>query len=224
MDYARGTRLQKQTQRKETERTAEEGRHPPHKQRRKNQRKPLPGDSITGQEGPEEPERCHVPRGTWLSQKKTRALGGMAWPPGKMADIRFFVYPVDVSGWGGPAGASPGALEPSRASRGQPRAALWSGSAGPGLELPSAPRALLQRGEVRDCGRSRQLRMAGSESVCESRTGGRSGRGSHRFGAWAVRCPLGLPWPRAGGGAPFWALGPFGYTGSLLGRTVPGLR
>ncbi|KAJ1113269.1 hypothetical protein NDU88_001523 [Pleurodeles waltl] len=27
-----------------------------------------PGDTITGHEGPEELERCHVPRGTWLSQ------------------------------------------------------------------------------------------------------------------------------------------------------------
>ncbi|KAJ1185613.1 hypothetical protein NDU88_002403 [Pleurodeles waltl] len=91
------------------------------------------------------------------------------------------------------------------------------GLCGPGLELPSAPRALLRREEVRDCGRSRQLCTAGSESVYESRSGCWSGRGSRRFGAWAVGCPLGLPWPRDGGGTPFWALGPLATLAACLG-------
>ncbi|KAJ1104188.1 hypothetical protein NDU88_001601 [Pleurodeles waltl] len=119
---------------------------------------------------------------------------------------------------------------------------LWTSAAGAGLAVPprgprrqvehcgggrerrcgraprgrawSCPLPLVRFcGEVRNCGRSRQLCTARSESVCESR----SGRGSRRFGAWAVGCPLGLPWPRAGGGAPFWALGPLATLAACLG-------
>ncbi|KAJ1091633.1 hypothetical protein NDU88_004750 [Pleurodeles waltl] len=69
------------------------------------------------------------------------------------------------------------------------------GLRGPGLVLSSAPRTLLRRGEERDCGRSWQLCTAGSESVSESRTGGRLGRGSRSFGARAAGRPLGFCGP-----------------------------
>ncbi|KAJ1126998.1 hypothetical protein NDU88_005404 [Pleurodeles waltl] len=46
-------------------------RKPPGRTKEEEQKDTSPGDNSTGQEGPEERERRHVPRGTWLSQERS---------------------------------------------------------------------------------------------------------------------------------------------------------
>ncbi|KAJ1213772.1 hypothetical protein NDU88_001403 [Pleurodeles waltl] len=131
---------------------------------------------------------------------------------------------------------------------------LWTSAAGAGLAVPTrGPRRQVEHCGAAESGAVVGLREAGpGAALCPSRAfAARGGEGLRPLPATVhgrerecVREPVGRPvgprlsqiWclgrrvPFGASVAPRWrrrsflGLGPFGYTGSLLGRTAPGLR